>query len=105
MREQIASGALVLREMTHTERAKWAKQRSALEAKLTPAERTRRDAILRERRRRTDHTLARGFERTTYSDVSRQPPAAQPISTAIGTPIRPIVRRCRKCERRAPHNE
>ncbi|TML67104.1 MAG: hypothetical protein E6G11_13430 [Actinobacteria bacterium] len=65
MREQIASGALVLREMTHTERAKWAKQRSALEAKLTPAERTRRDAILRERRRRTDHTLARGFERTT----------------------------------------
>ena len=65
LREQIASGALVHREMTHTERAKWAKQRSALDAKLTPAERTRRDAILRERRRRTDHTLARGFERTT----------------------------------------
>jgi hypothetical protein len=57
MREQVASGALVLRQVTRTERAEWAKQRASLEAKLTPAERTRRDAVLTERRRRADYLL------------------------------------------------
>jgi hypothetical protein len=40
-----------------TERAKWAEQHATLEAKLTPAERTRRAAALKERRRRADHRL------------------------------------------------
>jgi hypothetical protein len=57
IREQVLSGALVIREMTKTERAKWAKQRATLEAKWTPAERTRGIAALRERHRRADHLL------------------------------------------------
>ena len=54
MREQIASGHLVIREMTGAERAKWAKQRGMLEASSTPAERARRDAALKNRRRRAE---------------------------------------------------
>ena len=57
IRKQVSSGALVIREMTTTERAKWAEQHAILEAKLTPAERTRRAAALKERRRRADHRL------------------------------------------------
>src|SRR6266536_3443390 len=44
IREQVSSGALVIRDMTKTERAKWAKQHATREAKLTPAERTGRAA-------------------------------------------------------------
>lgn len=58
--EQVSSGALVIREMTETERAKWAKQHATREAKLTPAERTGRAAALKERHRREDHRLKRG---------------------------------------------
>jgi hypothetical protein len=59
IREQVSSGALVIREMTKTERAKWAKQHATLEAKLTPAERTGRAAALKERHRRAHHRRAR----------------------------------------------
>jgi hypothetical protein len=53
MREQVASGALVIRQMTHAERSASAKQVAAFDAKLTPKERSKRDAALRERRRRS----------------------------------------------------
>jgi hypothetical protein len=54
MREQVASGHLVIREMSDDERASWAKRRGLLEASSTPAERARRDAALRSRRRRAE---------------------------------------------------
>jgi hypothetical protein len=57
IREQVASGALVIRQMTRDERATWAKQRAELEARLTPAERARREAALKERRRRAERWL------------------------------------------------
>jgi len=59
IREQVSSGALVIRDMTKTERAKWAKQHATREAKLTPAERTGRAAALKERHRRAHHRRAR----------------------------------------------
>jgi hypothetical protein len=58
IREQVSSGALVVRQMTRTERAKWTKQRAGLEAKWTPAQRARRDSALRNRRKRANHLLA-----------------------------------------------
>ena len=36
IREQVSSGALVIRQMTHAERAKWDKQRAFLDANFTP---------------------------------------------------------------------
>ena len=57
IREQVSSGALVIRQMTRTERAKWDKQRAILEANFTPAERTRRDSALRNRRQRAERLL------------------------------------------------
>ena len=57
IREQVCSGALVIRQMTSAERAKWAEQRVALEASFTQAERTRRDSVLRNRRQRADRLL------------------------------------------------
>jgi hypothetical protein len=54
IREQVASGDLVIREMTDAERAEWAKQRGARDASATPAERARRDDALRNRRRRAE---------------------------------------------------
>lgn len=48
IREQVASGTLLIREMTEVERVHWA----ARDAKWTPEERERRDAALRNRRRR-----------------------------------------------------
>jgi hypothetical protein len=58
IREQVASGDLVLHEMTPGERAKWAERRVLLDARLSPSERSRRDAILRERRRRAERNAA-----------------------------------------------
>jgi hypothetical protein len=52
--EQVSSGALVIRQMSHAERATWAERRAELEASLTPAERTRRDVALRNRRTRAE---------------------------------------------------
>jgi hypothetical protein len=57
IREQVASGALVIRQMTRAERVKWARQRAALDASFTQAERTRRDSALRNRRQRADRLL------------------------------------------------
>ena len=52
MREQIASGELVIRQVSLKELAKWAAQRTKLEARSTPAERARRAAGLENRRKR-----------------------------------------------------
>jgi hypothetical protein len=57
IREQVSSGALVIRQMTHAERARWDKQRALLDANFTPAQRTRRDAVLRNRRQRAERRL------------------------------------------------
>jgi hypothetical protein len=57
IREQVSSGALVIRQMTRAERAKWDKQRAIVDADLTPAERTRRDSALRNRRLRAERHL------------------------------------------------
>jgi hypothetical protein len=57
IREQVSSGALVIRQMTRAERAKWDKQRAILDANFTPAERTRRDSVLRSRRQRAERLL------------------------------------------------
>jgi hypothetical protein len=58
IREQVSSGALVIRQMTRAERAKWDKQRAIIDANFTPAERTRRDSALRNRRQRAERLLA-----------------------------------------------
>jgi hypothetical protein len=42
--EQVASGGLVIRQMTKAERDKWEKRRSAHEADVPPAEQRRRGA-------------------------------------------------------------
>ena len=57
IRTQVSSGALVIRQMTRAERAKWDKQRAILDANFTPAERTRRDSVLRTRRQRAERLL------------------------------------------------
>jgi hypothetical protein len=57
MREQVASGALVIRQMTHAERARWDEQRAILEATFTRAERARRDSLLRNRCQRAERLL------------------------------------------------
>jgi hypothetical protein len=57
IREQVSSGALVIRQMTRAERVKWDKQRAILDANFTRAERTRRDTALRNRRQRTERII------------------------------------------------
>lgn len=57
IRQQVASGALVIRQMTRAERVKWTKQRAMLDATFTQAERARRDSVLRNRRQRADRLL------------------------------------------------
>jgi hypothetical protein len=57
IREQVSSGALVIRQMTRAERVKWDKQRAILDANFTPAERTRRDSALRNRRQRAERII------------------------------------------------
>jgi hypothetical protein len=57
IREQVASGTLVIRQMTLAERARWDKQRVILEATFTQTERTRRDSLLRNRRQRAERLL------------------------------------------------
>jgi hypothetical protein len=52
VREQVASGQLVIRTMTVAERAKWAKQHGKLEASSTPVERARRAVAVENRRKR-----------------------------------------------------
>jgi hypothetical protein len=57
IREQVSSGALVIRQMTRAERARWDKQRALLDVSFTPAERTRRDRALRNRRQAAERRL------------------------------------------------
>ena len=57
IREQVSSGALVIRQMTRAERVKWDKQRATFEATFTQAERTRRDTLLRQRRQRAERLV------------------------------------------------
>ena len=57
MRNQVSSGDLVIRQMTNVERAKWAERRAAIEVDSTPAERIRRNAVLKTRSRRAERTL------------------------------------------------
>ena len=57
IREQVISGALVIRQMTRTERLRLKKQRAILEGSFTQAERTRRDSLLRQRRQRAERLL------------------------------------------------
>jgi hypothetical protein len=51
--EQVSTGALFIRQMTHSERAFWAREQEKRDASRTPAERARCAALLAERRRRT----------------------------------------------------
>lgn len=57
IREQVSSGALVIRQMTRAERVRWSKEHAILEATFTRAERTRRDSLLRTRRQRAERLL------------------------------------------------
>jgi hypothetical protein len=52
VREQVASGQLVIREMTDAERVTWAKRRAISDARSTPAERTRQAVAVENRRKR-----------------------------------------------------
>jgi hypothetical protein len=44
MREQVAAGELVVRQMTPSERERWKKHSAAADDQATPEERSRRDA-------------------------------------------------------------
>ena len=52
VQEQVASGTLVIRQMTPTEQARWAAHTKKVEASSTPEQRTRRAAGLENRRKR-----------------------------------------------------
>lgn len=52
--EQVATGGLVIREMSDAERARWATRDAASDARATPAERARRTRELENRRRRAE---------------------------------------------------
>jgi hypothetical protein len=52
VREQVASGTLVIREMSTAERTMWTRQQAASDARATPGERARRATALENRRRR-----------------------------------------------------
>jgi hypothetical protein len=52
VQEQVASGQLVIRQMTRTEQARWAAHTRKAEASSTPEQRTRRAAGLESRRKR-----------------------------------------------------
>jgi hypothetical protein len=53
-REQLASGGLVVRQMTESERAYWNEHSAAADRKATPEQRERRDAAREKRRRRAE---------------------------------------------------
>ena len=57
-REQLASGALVVRQMTESERAYWNERSAAAERSATPEERQRRAAALEKRRRLAERHAA-----------------------------------------------
>ena len=53
VQEQVASGQLVIRQMTPAEQARWAAHSKKVEASSTPEQRTRRAAGLENRRKRS----------------------------------------------------
>jgi hypothetical protein len=53
IREQVASGQLVIRPMTRTEQKKWAAHTKRVDASSTPEQRARRAAGLQSRRKRS----------------------------------------------------
>lgn len=52
VRDQVASGRLVIREMSKAEQTLWASQHAKSEARATPVERAKRASALENRRRR-----------------------------------------------------
>jgi len=52
VREQVASGTLVIREMSTAERTRWTRQQAVSDARATPSEQARRATALENRRRR-----------------------------------------------------
>ena len=54
IRELVSSGALVIREMTHAERTRSATRQTKLDINSTPAERDRREAVLKHMRKRAE---------------------------------------------------
>ncbi len=54
IRDQVATGRLVIRTMSDEERAQWSSQQAAADARATPAERARRERELLNRRRRAE---------------------------------------------------
>jgi hypothetical protein len=52
VRDQVASGRLVIREMSEAEQTLWANQHAKSDARATPVERARRASALENRRRR-----------------------------------------------------
>jgi hypothetical protein len=58
--ERVSAGELVIRAMTVGEREEWVRQHAAVDAKLTPAERTRRAAALKARRTAERHRRSHG---------------------------------------------
>lgn len=50
IRDQVSSGALVVRQMTDSERAHWDDHSAASDRQATPEERSRRDAARKKRR-------------------------------------------------------
>lgn len=52
VRTQVASGQLVVREMSGAERTRWADQQARSDARATPVELARRTTALENRRRR-----------------------------------------------------
>jgi hypothetical protein len=53
MREQVAAGELVVRQMTPSEREQWQKHSADADDRATPEERTRRDAARQSRHEKT----------------------------------------------------
>lgn len=60
MREQLASGELVIRKMTRLERSSWAKRDREFEANSTPEERARRASAVKKRRKHAE--LRAGYQ-------------------------------------------
>jgi hypothetical protein len=59
VREQVASGELVIRQMTRAEQARWTAHTKRVDANSTPEQRTRRAAGLENRRKRAARLAVR----------------------------------------------
>ena len=96
IRKQVSSGALVIRQMTRAERAKWDRQHAILDANFTAAERTRRDSVLRNRRQRAARlSRTRAIGRTGGVDWLYWPCWPEPRPKAHRPPTRSTAREAR----------